>query len=72
MDSSMREVSNSHQIRQERRRKTGKCKSLIYTMGDEADDTLLSFNQSHDEWKQYDAVKNRFEKTFHRQTKRNL
>ena len=34
--------------------------ALIYTMGDEADDILLSFNLIHDELKHYDAVENKF------------
>ena len=38
--------------------------ALIYTMRDEADDILLSFKLSHDELKQYDAVKNKFENHF--------
>ena len=35
--------------------------TLIYTMGDEADDILLSFNLSPEDLQRYDVVKNRFE-----------
>ena len=38
--------------------------ALIYTMGDKADDILLLFNLTADEMKQYDVVKNKFEKHF--------
>ena len=38
--------------------------ALIYTLGDEADHILLSFKLSHEELKQYDAVKNKFENYF--------
>ena len=38
--------------------------ALIYTMGDEADDILLSFNLTPDEMKQYNVVKNKFENHF--------
>ena len=38
--------------------------TLIYTMGDEADDILLSFNLSPEDLQRYDVVKNRFENHF--------
>ena len=38
--------------------------TLIYTMGDEADDILLSFNLSPEGLQRYDVVKNRFENHF--------
>ena len=38
--------------------------ALVCTMGDEADDILLSFNLTPDEMKQYDVVKNKFENHF--------
>ena len=38
--------------------------TLIYTMGDETDDILLSFNLSPEDLQQYDVVKNRFENHF--------
>ena len=38
--------------------------TLIYTMGDEADDILRSFNLSEDDYKRYDAVKSKFESHF--------
>ena len=38
--------------------------TLIYAMGDEADDILRSFNLSEDESKRYDAVKGKFESHF--------
>ena len=36
----------------------------IYTMGDEADDILLSFNLSAEDLKRYETVKNKFENHF--------
>ena len=38
--------------------------TLIYTMEDEADDILLSFNLSPEDLQRYDVVKNRFENHF--------
>ena len=38
--------------------------ALIYTMGDEADDILLSFNLNAEELRSYEAVKNAFEHHF--------
>ena len=38
--------------------------TLICTMGDEADDILLSFNLSPEDLQRYDVVKNRFENHF--------
>ena len=38
--------------------------TLIYTMGDEGDDILLSFNLSPEDLQRYDVVKNRFENHF--------
>ena len=38
--------------------------TLIYAMGDEADDILRSFNLSEDDSKRYDAVKGKFESHF--------
>ncbi len=38
--------------------------ALIYTMGDEADDILLSFNLSAEDLKRYETVKNKFENHF--------
>ena len=38
--------------------------TLIYTMGDQADDILCSFNLNEDEKKQYETVKAKFESHF--------
>ena len=38
--------------------------SLIYTMGDEADDVLTSFGLSEEDRKKYDVVKATFENHF--------
>ena len=38
--------------------------TLLYTMGDEADDILLSFNLSAEDLKRYEVVKSKFENHF--------
>lgn len=38
--------------------------SLIYTMGDEADDIITSFGLSQEEMKSYETVKSKFENHF--------
>ena len=48
----------------EAKQQEAQVNTLIYTMGDEADDILRSFSLSEDEQKVYDTVKTRFERHF--------
>lgn len=43
---------------------TAQINTLIYSMGDEADDILRSFALSEDDGKKYDTVKGRFDSHF--------
>jgi len=38
--------------------------TLVYSMGEEADDIMISFGLTVDDAKQYELVKNRFENHF--------
>ena len=48
----------------EAKQEEAQVNTLIYTMGDEADDILRSFSLSEDEQKVHDTVKTRFERHF--------
>ena len=57
-------ASQDFEKRQASDQKSGdnQVNSLVYSMGEEADDIMISFGLTADDTKQYELVKNRFEK----------